>query len=171
MAIGADMAEATRFGAAGVAEGRGRPVPALPAQPRRARSAVAPLQPGATSGGVRVLLRAEGLVLLLIAMTAFARFGGEWSFFALTFLLPDLALLAYLAGPRAGAATYNAAHSLLVPAALLALGLGADWAPAFDLALVWAAHIGLDRALGFGLKYARGFAYTHLGQLGPVDPW
>ena len=58
-----------------------------------------------------------------------------------------------------------------MPAGLLALGLAADRALVFDLALVWAAHIGLDRALGFGLKYARGFAYTHLGQLGPVDPW
>ncbi|MGR4872172.1 DUF4260 family protein [Variovorax sp. LARHSF232] len=122
-------------------------------------------------GGVRLLLRAEGLALLALAAVVYARFGGEWSFFALTFLLPDLALLAYLAGPRAGAAAYNAAHSLLVPAALLALGLLADLGPAFDLGLIWTAHIGLDRALGFGLKYARGFAHTHLGQLGPADPW
>lgn len=160
------MAEATRFGAAGVAEGRGRPTP-----PVQSRVTAAPLQIGATGGGVRLLLRAEGLALLLLSMAAYARFGGEWSFFALTFLLPDLALLAYLAGPRIGAAAYNGAHSLVVPAALLAVGLAADISPVFDLALVWAAHIGLDRALGFGLKYARGFAYTHLGQLGPVDPW
>lgn len=120
---------------------------------------------------MRFLLRAEGLALLLLAGAAYARFGGEWSFFALSFLLPDLALLAYLAGPRAGAAVYNAAHSLVVPVALLGLGLAADMSPAFDLALVWAAHIGLDRALGYGLKYSRGFAHTHLGQLGPVDPW
>ncbi|MBS0453244.1 MAG: DUF4260 domain-containing protein [Proteobacteria bacterium] len=151
--------------------GLGRSTPA-PAKARAASSpAAVPLQAGATGGGVRLLLRAEGVALLLLSMAAYARFGGEWSFFALTFLLPDLALLAYLAGPRAGAVVYNAAHSLVVPAVLLALGLATDLAPVFDLALVWAAHIGLDRALGFGLKYARGFAYTHLGQLGPVDPW
>ena len=168
------MAEASRFGAAAVGAAQGQVLPscALPAQIRPATGRPsAPLQEGATGGGVRLLLRAEGVALLLLSMAAFARFGGEWSFFALAFLLPDLALLAYLAGPRAGAAVYNAAHSLVVPAALLALGLAVDWAPVFDLALVWAAHIGLDRALGFGLKYARGFAYTHLGQLGPVDPW
>ena len=123
------------------------------------------------TGGVRLLLRVEGLALLALAAAAYGNFGGEWSFFALMFLLPDLALLAYLAGPRAGAAAYNAAHSLVVPAALLALGLLADLGRAFDLAMIWTAHIGLDRALGFGLKYARGFAHTHLGQLGPVDPW
>lgn len=160
------MAETRRFGAAGLAQGRApSALPALRAKP------APPAQAGAADGGVRLLLRLEGVALLLVAMAAYARFGGEWSFFALTFLLPDLALLAYLAGPRAGAAVYNATHSLVVPAVLLALGLAADLSPAFDLALVWAAHIGLDRALGYGLKYARGFAHTHLGQLGPVDPW
>ncbi|SFM96766.1 DUF4260 domain-containing protein [Variovorax sp. OV329] len=156
------MAEATGFGAV-------ERVEATPVVAPRIRPAIQPA--GAAGGGVRLLLRLEGVALLLIAMAAYARFGGEWSFFAWTFLLPDLALLAYLAGPRTGAAIYNATHSLVVPAVLLAVGLAADLSPAFDLALVWAAHIGLDRALGFGLKYARGFAHTHLGQLGPVDPW
>ena len=31
------------------------------------------------------------------------------------------------------------------------------------LALVWLAHIGLDRLLGMGLKYNDRFAHTHLG--------
>ena len=167
------MADATHFGAAGLAEGRGRqtpmPVPVLPTSSRVDPST--PMQAGAVSGAVRLLLRAEGMALLLLAAAAYARFGGEWSFFALTFLLPDVALAAYLAGSRAGAVAYNAAHSLVVPAVLLALGLAAEWSVAFDLGLVWAAHIGLDRALGFGLKYSRGFSHTHLGQLGPVDPW
>ena len=34
------------------------------------------------------------------------------------------------------------------------------------LALIWIAHIGLDRALGYGLKYATGFGDTHLGRIG-----
>lgn len=126
---------------------------------------------GAANGGVRLLLRAEGVALLAIAVAAYARFGGEWSFFAATFMLPALALSAYLVGPRAGALAYNAAHSLIVPAGLLALGLALDGSVLFDLGLAWAAHIGLARALGFGLKYSRGFAHTHLGQLGPADPW
>jgi hypothetical protein len=165
------MADATRFGAAGLAEGRGRPTP-LPVLPTSSRvDPSTPMQAGAVSGMVRLLLRAEGVALLLLAAAAYARFGGEWSFFALTFLLPDVALAAYLVGSRAGAVAYNAAHSLVVPAVLLALGLSTEWSVAFDLGLVWAAHIGLDRALGFGLKYSRGFSHTHLGQLGPVDPW
>jgi hypothetical protein len=34
------------------------------------------------------------------------------------------------------------------------------------VAIVWFAHIGLDRALGYGLKYADGFQHTHLGTIG-----
>ena len=70
------MAEASRFGAAvGAAQGHVRPRPALPAQtPSAAGSASAPLQAGATGGGVRLLLRAEGVALMLLSMAAFARF-------------------------------------------------------------------------------------------------
>jgi len=34
------------------------------------------------------------------------------------------------------------------------------------IALIWFAHIGIDRALGYGLKYTSGFKDTHLGRLG-----
>lgn len=34
------------------------------------------------------------------------------------------------------------------------------------LGLVWLAHIGLDRLLGYGLKYRDHFQHTHLGRLG-----
>ena len=34
--------------------------------------------------------------------------------------------------------------------------------PSVWVALVWAAHIGVDRAVGYGLKYPTGFKHTHL---------
>ena len=80
-------------------------------------------------------------------------------------LVPDLAMLAYAAGPRLGAACYNAAHSLIGPAALAALGVWAAQPTPLSLALIWAAHIGIDRMLGYGLKYASGFRATHLGRV------
>jgi hypothetical protein len=33
------------------------------------------------------------------------------------------------------------------------------------MALIWLAHIGMDRMLGYGLKYSGGFKDTHLGRL------
>jgi hypothetical protein len=75
-------------------------------------------------------------------------------------------MLGYLAGPRAGAAAYNAAHMTAGPLALGAAGLLANLPALAPLAAIWLAHIGLDRALGYGLKYAAGFRDTHLGRIG-----
>ncbi len=122
-------------------------------------------------GGVRGLLRLEGAVVLAAALAAYAHFGAGWGVFALWVLAPDLSMLGYLAGPRAGAALYNAAHSYAGPVALLALGVLAAMPWAVAGALIWCAHIGFDRALGYGLKYTSGFGFTHLGRVGRADPW
>jgi type IV secretory pathway TrbD component len=73
----------------------------------------------AAVGGVRTLLRLEGAVVLAASLAAYAQFGAGWGVFALWLLVPDLAFLGYLAGPRVGAALYNAAHSYLGAVALL----------------------------------------------------
>ena len=36
--------------------------------------------------------------------------------------------------------------------------------------MIWLAHIGIDRALGYGLKYSTGFGFTHLGRIGKERP-
>ena len=120
---------------------------------------------GAVNGGPRALLRLEGAALLLVASWAYCQVGGGWGWFAALFLLPDLALLAYLAGPAWGARAYNLTHTTLLPLGLLAAGWQAGSVAATGAALVWLAHIGLDRMLGYGLKYGSGFADTHLGTL------
>lgn len=122
--------------------------------------------PGAVGGGVRTLLRLEGAVVLALALIAYHRLGAGWGVFAAAFLVPDLSFLGYLAGPRAGARLYNAAHSYLGPGAVVALTGLADIPWALPAALIWAAHIGFDRALGYGLKYPSGFRDTHLGPIG-----
>ncbi|MDL9999901.1 DUF4260 domain-containing protein [Variovorax sp. J22P240] len=126
---------------------------------------------GAASGGVRWVLRVEGLVVLVAAVVAYAQLGAGWGAFAMLFLLPDLSFLGYLAGPRVGAAAYNTAHSYIGPVAMLVIASLGDAPVAMAAGLIWCAHIGFDRALGYGLKYATGFANTHLGRIGPVDPW
>ncbi len=109
-----------------------------------------------------LLVRLEGLLVLLASVLAFRHLGGHWPIFALLFLAPDLAMLGYLAGPRAGSAFYNTAHTYLVPGALAAASLLTghhDLLPWLD---IWFAHIGFDRLLGYGLKYATAFRDTHL---------
>lgn len=120
--------------------------------------------PGAVSGAIRHWLRIEGLVAFILAALLFARLEYSWALFAILFLAPDVSFAGYLAGQRAGAAVYNLLHShagpLLLAIVLLSTG------HSLALPLIWVAHIGIDRALGYGLKYPTGFPHTHLGRIG-----
>ena len=71
-------------------------------------------------------------------------------------------------GMRIGAAAYNAAHTYAAPALLAVASVGLGWTPGVPVALIWTAHIGLDRLLGYGLKQPDGFHQTHLGPIGPA---
>jgi len=124
---------------------------------------------GPVRGGVRALLRTEAALLFALALWAYGRWGAGWGMFALCFLLPDLAFLGYLAGPRVGALAYNACHALIGPLALLALGIVGGERAVLAAALIWLAHVGFDRMLGYGLKYSTGFRSTHLGRIGRDD--
>lgn len=125
---------------------------------------MSPLTSGAVIGSVRTWLRAEGLAALAVALLLYMRGDYSWRLFALLFLAPDLSFAGYLAGPRVGAAIYNALHSYVGPL-VLAVVLLATGRPA-AVPLIWAAHIGFDRLLGYGLKYPSRFGDTHLGAIG-----
>ena len=122
------------------------------------------LRDGAVSGGVRRWLRLEGLIVVAAAVLVYARSGDSWVLFLILFLVPDVSFAGYLGGPRAGAMIYNICHSYILP---VALGCGM-WVSGRSIAipLIWVAHIGFDRLLGYGLKYPTGFGNTHLGKLG-----
>jgi Domain of unknown function (DUF4260) len=121
---------------------------------------------GAVTGGVRIVLRLEGLALFAGMVALYGTWEGSWWVFAALFMAPDLSFLAYLFGPRFGALVYNAAHSYLVPVPLMTLGFAFEDTLTLSVAMIWLAHIGFDRALGYGLKYGTGFGFTHLGRIG-----
>jgi hypothetical protein len=121
---------------------------------------------GTATGGVKWLLRAEGLALFLAACALYDIWGGRWWLFVVLFLVPDVSFAAYLAGPRIGAGLYNTVHTTLVPIVLMGIGAALAVPLLTSIAIVWLAHIGLDRALGYGLKYQTGFGFTHLGRIG-----
>ncbi|MFH6907384.1 DUF4260 domain-containing protein [Vibrio fluvialis] len=118
------------------------------------------------TGQPKILLRLEGLCILLISLLFYSTSGFSWSLFGLLFLVPDIALLGYLFNPRVGSVAYNITHSLLIPLGLAAVGVILGVSLALSLATIWIAHIGFDRALGYGLKYGTGFTHTHLGRIG-----
>jgi hypothetical protein len=120
----------------------------------------------AVTGPVRLLLRLEGLALLIAALVFYIRLDESWWLFAILFLVPDLSMLAYLANPKLGADAYNAAHSTIGAIVVVTLGIVTGWDWLAAVGLIWAAHVGIDRALGFGLKYPSAFTGTHLGSIG-----
>lgn len=124
------------------------------------------MTPGTTTGGVRILLRLEALAVLLLALAANAKWGMEWRYFALFFFAPDLSMLGYLAGPKMGSACYNVGHAYLGGMVCVTLGVLLPAPILLDAGILWFAHIGFDRALGYGLKYSNGFGWTHLGRIG-----
>jgi len=133
----------------------------------RTRPAPSRSEAGSAAGSVIWLLRLEGLAAFAAAVGVYVHAGFSWPLFALLFLAPDLSKLAYLGGPRAGAIGYNLAHNYALPLVLtLAAFAGGVSAAAAAGGLIWIAHIGFDRMLGYGLKFPTGFGDTHLGHLG-----
>jgi hypothetical protein len=121
---------------------------------------------GTVTGGARILLRLEGLTLFTGMTLLYAVWEGSWWVYAILFLAPDLSFAAYLGGPRLGAVVYNAAHSYMAPVTLMVTGLALASPLVLSIAMIWMAHIGIDRTLGYGLKYFAGFGFTHLGRIG-----
>lgn len=115
---------------------------------------------------MNVLLRFEYAALAVAAIVGYHLAGGNWWLFALLILVPDLSMLGYLAGPKVGAWSYNTVHCWAAPVALWLASLMGGWPVLTTLALILAAHIAIDRALGYGLKRESSFQDTHLGRIG-----
>lgn len=120
---------------------------------------------GAVSGSVRNWLRTEGIAVVALAVVLYAKSGRSWWIFAVLLLAPDLFMLFYLINAKVGALAYNVVHSYVFPLIAAALMLIFDRAGLLPYVLIWVAHIGMDRSLGYGLKYKTAFARTHLGEL------
>jgi Domain of unknown function (DUF4260) len=122
--------------------------------------------PPSVTGGPLRWLRLEGLTLLACALLLFPTTHQPWWLIPVVIGLPDLSALGYLGSTRLGATLYNLGHSSPLPAVLALTGLSTHHSFVLAVGLVWLAHIGLDRAAGYGLKYASHFQHTHLGELG-----
>ena len=110
--------------------------------------------------------RLEGAFFLALAIYGFSQSGWSWWWLAVLVLAVDVSMLGYLAGPKLGAAIYNLGHNLVGPGLILGWYLLDGPLSALALGSIWLAHIGLDRVVGYGLKFADRFTHTHLGEIG-----
>ena len=110
----------------------------------------------------RFLLHLEGAVVAVAAVALYFHLGYPWWLLVVLALAPDLSILGYLGGPVAGSLAYDLAHTYAVPVALGVVGVLAGADVPVQVALIWITHIGVDRAIGYGLKYPTEFKDTHL---------
>ena len=109
-----------------------------------------------------LFLRLEAIGIAALSIIAFGAVGGDWSTQFLWLLVPDLAMVGYLWGARVGGFSYNLTHNYALPIILGLVGAYLGQLALLHIALLWSAHVGIDRLLGFGLKYKTGFTHTHL---------
>jgi hypothetical protein len=110
------------------------------------------------------LLHAEGAAVFVACLVAYGHLGYKWWLFLALFLVPDIFMIGYLHNAKSGTWLYNLVHTELLPVALGAMA--AFYRPSLlPFALIWMAHIGFDRLLGYGLKYPTRFNDTHLARV------
>ena len=117
-------------------------------------------------GFVNAILRSEALAALVAGVALWVANDGSLLWLVPALLLPDVSMIGYAVSPRVGALTYNAVHNWTLALALLGAGWWLASAPALLAGSILLAHVGMDRALGYGLKMPTSFQDTHLGRIG-----
>lgn len=112
-----------------------------------------------------VILRVEATIIFALSCVVYAQLELSWWYWLLL-LVPDVFMVGYAKSKKLGALTYNIGHSYVTPVLLALVAYLLDWKLGYGLAAIWAAHIAMDRMLGYGLKTSEGFEHTHLGLIG-----
>lgn len=114
---------------------------------------------------IRYILQLEGAAIFGLALFIYAHLGGSWWLFGVLILVPDLSMVGYAFGLKVGTFCYNLVHNYVFPTAMAALGIYLNDNLLTHIAIIWFAHIGMDRAIQYGLKYSSSFKHTHFTRL------
>ncbi len=115
---------------------------------------------------MKLTLKLEELTMLLLGVFAFSQLNFAWWWFLVLFFTPDFGMLGYLFGNKIGALTYNIFHHKGLAILLWLLGFYIQNEVFQLIGVILFSHAAFDRILGYGLKYEKGFKFTHLGEIG-----
>jgi hypothetical protein len=115
---------------------------------------------------MKTILKFEELALFLLGIFAFRFLTFEWWWFPVLLLTPDIGMLGYLFGNKTGAFLYNLFHHKGVALLVFLPGFYFSEEILQLAGIVLFSHSAFDRILGYGLKYEKGFKFTHLGEIG-----
>ena len=119
-----------------------------------------------TDRPILTLLRLEGIAAFAAGVALYLANGGPWLALLPLLLVPDVSMVGYLRDPRLGSLLYNVAHNWALGVLVLGLGFLSVQAWLIVAGAILIAHVGMDRALGYGLKLPTSFQETHLGRIG-----
>lgn len=113
----------------------------------------------------KILLHIEGVFMFISSTFIYFQVDGSFWLYIILFLIPDIGMLGYFTkSKKIGSYTYNLFHTYSIPIILGGCGFFISHI-AMLISMIWLAHIGIDRAFGYGLKYETGFKDTHLQKL------
>ena len=113
----------------------------------------------------KLLLHAEGFMVLVVSIYFYAVNGFSWLLFFLLLFIPDLWMIGYAFNRKVGAIIYNIVHTYVFSILLILIGLIFSNDMFLTIGLISVAHIGMDRTFGYGLKYPTDFKDTHLQRI------
>ncbi|TMM58369.1 DUF4260 family protein [Maribacter algarum] len=115
---------------------------------------------------MKTSLKIEELFMFVLGVYLFSLLPYEWWWFLVLILAPDIGMVGYLFGNKVGAFMYNLFHHKGVAIAIYLLGVYLSSPVVQLMGVILFAHSAMDRIMGYGLKYDKGFKYTHLGEIG-----
>ncbi|HWB27212.1 MAG TPA: DUF4260 domain-containing protein [Chitinophagaceae bacterium] len=114
---------------------------------------------------MKTLIQLEELAMFLLSIYLFSRLSFAWWWYPSLILLPDISMLGYIFGNKAGAVAYNFVHHKAIAIAVYIAGVYTGNEVLQLTGLILFGHSSMDRMMGYGLKTFKGFKFTHLGEL------
>ena len=115
---------------------------------------------------MNTIIKLEESALFIFGIFLFNQLSFEWWWFLVLILAPDLSMLGYVFGNKTGAFFYNIFHHKGIALLIYALGFYLNIEIIQIAGIILFSHSAMDRMFGYGLKYEKGFKYTHLGEIG-----
>ena len=107
----------------------------------------------------------ESIVIFIGALLIYLFLNDNWIIFLVLLLGPDLFMVGYLKNSRIGNIIYNIGDLFAWSIILIVIALFIDLNLLILFDLIWIAHISMDRAMEYGLKYPSDFNDTHMQKI------
>lgn len=115
---------------------------------------------------MKTVIKLEEVLMFALGIYLFSLLDYQWWWFLVLILSPDIGMVGYAFGNKVGALAYNLFHHKGLAIALYLIGIYLSLPLLQLVGVILFAHASMDRIFGYGLKYDKGFKYTHLGEIG-----